>query len=153
MQFLRMLVPLKWWNLPSTQVHKYLPYSIHVIFKYNLENCKIIWKQIPLSLISSGYSLRRHPGVWKHYRATWTILTIKVHHIGQSQPWPKARVSLLKIHWRHNLWGIFKKPSTHSHWLPTILRCLFSYCNVHHFHAGNPCQMKIFLIRKHTENI
>ncbi len=23
-----------------------LPNSIHVIFKYNLENCKIIWKQI-----------------------------------------------------------------------------------------------------------
>ena len=29
--------------------------------------------------------LRGHPGVWEHYRATWTILPIKVYYIIQSQ--------------------------------------------------------------------
>ena len=31
-------------------------------------------------------ALREYPGVQKHYRATLTILTIKVSYIGQSQP-------------------------------------------------------------------
>ena len=36
--------------------------------------------------LSLTLTLRGHPGVWQHYRATWTILTIKVYDISQSQP-------------------------------------------------------------------
>ncbi len=42
----RRAIYLKWLEFPPSPGHKWPSYSIQVILKYNLEKCKIIWKQI-----------------------------------------------------------------------------------------------------------
>ncbi len=73
------------------------------------------------------HKLRGHPGVWKHYRATWTILTIKVHYIGQSQPLT------------HGLVGQWSASSLGSRQMELICSCLAVHHHIHHPVRSWPC--------------